>query len=694
MTGRLTGDIRAALSCGRSGCPCSRPSGPTHCPAHDDENPSLSVRDDNGRVLVHCHTSCSQEAVIGALRERGLWPTETRWSVGGAEHVRRDSPSGKRMHWETNGAAGLGGLPVKALPLYAVADLTDLPAGAIVVICEGEPSTDALRARGIPAVGTATGAAAVPCDESLSALARFKVRLWADNDGPGKSHMQIIAGRLLALGCEDVRIIRWDGAPPKGDASDWGGSDGELVDLLDSAAKIDPPAPIAELLDAVKDFTTKYVILTDSQADALALWIAHTHTIDAAEATPYIEITSAEKRSGKSRLLETLQHVVANPWLTGRTSAAALVRKMGEGVTALIDESDAAFKGPSEYSEALRGILNNGHRRGGCATLVVGQGTAMTCKDFPVFGAKAIAGIGRLPDTVADRSITIQLKRRAPNEQVARQRYRDAKEEGEPLRDRLSSWSLTISDVLSAGRPDIPAELDDRAADGWEPLLAIADRAGGTWPKRARVAAKSLSCGEDREDASLGVRLLTDIQATIAGMERITIRELVQKLTAIEDAPWGDLNGKPLDGRRLGWRLRQFGVKAKPIRVGDKTPKGYDAEQFEDAFTRYSLTPEKRETRVERETAGRNDVSLCPFVPLISGVSGERCMVCGSVEISGYTPDGEQRCAGHYPLPGDGHLTRAAVGLGLKVIARRPAFNLCCTDDARPPDDFRKAVTR
>jgi len=121
----------------------------------------------------------------------------------------------------------------------------------------------------------------------------------------------------------------------------------------------------ALLLDDVMRFVRRFVVLSSEQLVAIALWVVHTHAIDAADATPYLNITSAEKRSGKTRLLEVLELVVARPWRTGRTSAAALVRKIdGDKSTLLLDESDAAFKGRREYGEALRGILNDGHRRG------------------------------------------------------------------------------------------------------------------------------------------------------------------------------------------------------------------------------------------------------------------------------------------------------------------------------------------
>ena len=177
----------------------------------------------------------------------------------------------------------------------------------------------------------------------------------------------------------------------------------------------------AGLLDRVAAFIWRYVMLSPAQLNAVVLWIAHTHCFDAADSTPYLSITSAEMRCGKSRLLEVLDLLVCRPWLTARVSAAVLPRKIqAERPSLLLDESDTAFGGQKDYAEALRGILNSGHRRGGCVSLCAGQGTKINYKNFDTFCPKAIAGIGRLPDTIADRSIPIRLKRRISRERVER----------------------------------------------------------------------------------------------------------------------------------------------------------------------------------------------------------------------------------------------------------------------------------
>ena len=166
---------------------------------------------------------------------------------------------------------------------------------------------------------------------------------------------------------------------------------------------------VAEALNGITSFAGRFVVLTEYQLSAIALWVVHTHAFDAAETTPYLAITSADRRSGKTRLLEVLELLVARPWFTGRTSPAALVRYIeAETPTLLLYESDAAFAGERDYAEALRGVLNTGYKRRGRYTLCGNAGA--TIQHFSTFAPKAIAGIGHLPDTVADRSILIRLE--------------------------------------------------------------------------------------------------------------------------------------------------------------------------------------------------------------------------------------------------------------------------------------------
>ena len=357
---------------------------------------------------------------------------------------------------------------------------------------------------------------------------------------------------------------------------------------LSVAARTDDAQSV---LGELAGFLRRYVVLSEAQTVVIALWVVHTHCLQAASATAYLSITSAEAESGKTRLLEALEQVVAKPWLTGRTSAAALPRKIdADCPTLLLDESDAAFNGERDYAEALRGILNSGYRRSGRASLCVGQGANLAVRDFSTFCAKAVAGIGSLPDTVASRSLPIRLTRRAPDERVEPFYEEEVREGTEPLRQALAAFAEHHLDALASARPALPAGLRDRTADCVRPLLAIADLAGGGWPHRSREAILELTTHDGDDARSLGVRLLADIKRVFDehSTDRFASGTLADALVAIEEAPWGDLRGKPLDARGLARMLKRYGTRPRTIRLDDdSTPKGYLREQFEDLWRRY-----------------------------------------------------------------------------------------------------------
>lgn len=408
----------------------------------------------------------------------------------------------------------------------------------------------------------------------------------------------------------------------------------------------------AELLAAVREFVRRYVVLTDEQADAITLWVAHTHALDAAEATPYLNVSSAEKESGKTRLLETLETVVARPWLTGRVTAAVLARKTdADRPTLLLDESDAAFTGEKEYAEALRGLLNSGYRRSGRASVCVGQGANLRAQDFSTFGAKAIAGIGdRLPDTVASRSVPVRLKRRAPGEQVERFRERKVRAEAAPLRERLEAFAAVNVERLRELEPVEPDGLSDRATDVWEPLLAIADLAGSDWPERARRAAVALSGAAARHGAdSPRVRLLASIRTVHVrlGGEHVFTRDLIRELAADEEGAWAEWwdaeQEAPAKGcaRRLGSMLAQLDVpRSRTVGgAGSASAKGYRWEWFEDAFSRY-LPPQSVESvetaQPSQKQGGQNPSKASPLdgFPNVANPHG----YSGSTDSTDLTP--------------------------------------------------------
>lgn len=343
-----------------------------------------------------------------------------------------------------------------------------------------------------------------------------------------------------------------------------------------------------DLLDDLAAHVRRFVVLGAHELVAVVLWIVHTHAIDAAETTGYLSIHAPEKASGKTRLLEVLDHLVRRPWLAASTSSAALVRKIdGEGPTLLLDEVDEMMRGDKERAAAIRGILNAGYRRSGVVTVCVGQGAKIVTRDFHVFGAKALTGLdGALRDTLASRCIPIALKKRRGDEPVEKFREREQRTNTD-LHDRTAIWADAQCTRLADARPDLPEQLDDRAADIWEPLIAIADAAGGEWPERARATAMSLASGGSGDQDSPGVLLLRDIRTIFGDRDKMWSKEVLLGLARLEEAPWGDIRGKPLDANGLAKRLRRFNIKTKSVRIDTAVARGYGRDQFEDAWTRY-----------------------------------------------------------------------------------------------------------
>lgn len=354
---------------------------------------------------------------------------------------------------------------------------------------------------------------------------------------------------------------------------------------------------LAELLDELAAFVRRFVVVRQEQADALALWIAHTHAVKAADTTPYIAITSAEKKCGKTQLLLVLGLLVRSPLPTANISDAALFRAIQKfNPTLLFDEVDAIFGPRARDREDLRGILNAGYRLGAVVHRM-GGANKTTLETFAVFCPKAFAAIGRLPDTVADRSITIRLERKTAEEPIERFRARDVEPEAELLRDKVAAWIEPHVDELYRARPHLPNELDDRAQDGWEPLLAIADRAGADWPKRGRRAALSLSNGEEREDDSLTARLLADIHQVFETLSVDSFRtaDLIDELSKIEESPWGDWRqGKPITPQGLSKLLSPHRITTRSIWIEGAKARGYQAEQFAEAWHRVLGIPPSR----------------------------------------------------------------------------------------------------
>lgn len=370
----------------------------------------------------------------------------------------------------------------------------------------------------------------------------------------------------------------------------------------------DPFAPAdegARMLDAVEQFLARFVAFPSPETRTLTvLWVAHTHILDAFETTPRIAFLSPEPGSGKTRALEILELLVPHPVMTVNASPAYLIRKLSDDPrpVLLFDEIDTVF-GPKAKAdnEDIRGLINSGYRRGATSGRCVLRGKEVLTEDFPSFAAVALAGLDDVPDTIATRSVIVRMRRRAPGERVEPYRRRVHEPAGHDLRDQLSRWIRSQWGQLQDSWPQLPEGIVDRDADVYEPLIAVADAAGGRWPEVARVSAVSLVSQSAKERGGLGVQLLADLRTVLAGHEFLGTDELLTALHDLEESPWDALKSGPLDARGLAWRLGKYGVKPRQIKAINR--KGYRREDLEDSWLRYlpEQSTDEKETTVPIE---------------------------------------------------------------------------------------------
>lgn len=349
--------------------------------------------------------------------------------------------------------------------------------------------------------------------------------------------------------------------------------------------------PNGALVTDLMAFIRQYVVMDESKLVAVALWIIHTHCYDRFEQTPYLAVTSPEKQCGKSRLLEVLDLLVRRPWMLTQPSEAVVFRTVHhERPTMLMDETDTIFNPrTADKHEGLRAMLNAGHRSGATVPRCLGGGEKII--KFRVYCPKVLAGIGTLPDTVADRSVPIRLQRKTREERTHRFFYRDVKPVADALRERIDAWVEAHTDEMTDARPELPDELSDRMQEGCEPLVVIADLLGvGTAGREALV---ELLTSERLDSAeSMRLKLLRDLRVIFeryAPRRKAFSRTLIRELHALSESGWDSYYGRGFEERDLASLLRHYDVHSTTVRVpGEANPaKGYRRDDLEPVWERY-----------------------------------------------------------------------------------------------------------
>jgi Protein of unknown function (DUF3631) len=346
------------------------------------------------------------------------------------------------------------------------------------------------------------------------------------------------------------------------------------------------PEPVKgeELLNALANAIRRHVVMSDAARDEAALWVLHAHMPDCFLVSPRLAVTSPVKGCGKTTLLDVLGRLVPRPLPTANVTPAALFRVVeGYQPTLLVDEADTFLPDNDE----LRGVFNSGHRKGGTVLRTVGDDHEP--RAFRTFCPTVISRIGTLPDTLHDRSVTIDLKRRLRTETVEPFRP-DRADHLDVLARKAGRWAQDNAEAIAEADPKMPDGIINREADNWRPLLAIADAAGGDWPGRAGNAAEAAHIAAAADDASRLELLLGDIRDAFKtdkaearqdmfGVEQveITSTDLVKTLVALEGRPWAEMgrNRKPLTQNRLARMLKPLGIGPKNVGPKDARVRGY-----------------------------------------------------------------------------------------------------------------------
>lgn len=383
-----------------------------------------------------------------------------------------------------------------------------------------------------------------------------------------------------------------------------------LPDITPWPEPVNGSALVNELVTTIK----KYVYLPDGAAEVTAIWVLHTYVSDGYVFTPRLFIHSPEPRCGKTTLLDILEYLSYKPLqvssITGSSMARMITIQKGQ-ITLLADEADRYL---NNDNDTLCKVLNSGFQRGKKIMCTEASGRNMKPQFFNCFAPCAIAGIGNIPTTVQDRSITITMKRKTSNDYIEKLRYRQVHQHMEELRQMCKRFIMDHEEEIVNCIPNMPSSLNDRTADVSEILFAIADTISQEWHQRLETALLKLVKHQyDNEEQSVRVQLLMDIKNIFSGVPRgwLSSKNLVEKLNDIETSPWAEWNrGSPMSVSALAKQLKSFHITPKQTRedYDDRSRKYYLAD-FKDAFDRYIPV-----SSCDTVTTGANTTASCHTV--------------------------------------------------------------------------------
>ncbi|MBT5384025.1 MAG: DUF3631 domain-containing protein [Kordiimonadaceae bacterium] len=342
-----------------------------------------------------------------------------------------------------------------------------------------------------------------------------------------------------------------------------------------------------QLLDDIVTIIRSHLVLPDGVAEAIALWLMSTYSIDCFRIYPKLFVFSPIMRCGKTTLLEVLSGFAQRSLPVSGITPAVVYRTIeNEQPTLIIDEADQHLKNASGDMAA---ILNSSHNQS-TARIMRSKPKTLEPEYFSTWAPMVIAAIGVLNATIMDRSIIISLKRITGQQKKNLSKIPiDFTKQTLPMRQKLLKWAIDNElDILNNNiePPDIG---NHRAQDNWSPLFTIAALISPAWENKCDTAYRLLEASKSNNDPRS--MLLKDIDAifqTYSG-KNIKSEDLINALTAKSDSIWTEYNsGRSITPRGLAALLKDFGIKPKTIRQGSNASnRGYEVTDFNDALKRY-----------------------------------------------------------------------------------------------------------
>lgn len=365
---------------------------------------------------------------------------------------------------------------------------------------------------------------------------------------------------------------------------------------METTEPLPPKIDGAKTLDEAVAYSQRFTVLPSAAyLDVCAVWDAGTHAYRAFQAYPHLGFVSDQPASGKSRAMGINGLMCAKPKILTNYTSATLTRWLTKGRTVILDETDTVFRS-DRSAPAMQAALND------CFTF---KGTSDKCSGADDVTEKSIycpvmfGGLRKLPPATMSRSLLVYMEKRRPEQKIDSYMARLHDPQGEAIGQALGDWAGSVAMELAEAWPDLPDGCEDRTADCWWPLFAIADVAGRDWPERIRAAYAEMTKGVTAEpEESPLTRLLGDVYAVWEYGDKIGSADLIKRLSVLPGAPWATWWPAAVAPRELAAMLRGAGIEPRKIRLPGAAPvQGYERADFERAWA--AGVPERVPVRYE-----------------------------------------------------------------------------------------------